>query len=84
MQKLFYYADEHIKQCDWTDFALLKLCMFALGLLFGSRLCDKTKGFWRFLATILFFVTFIPQMFKFLLTVHVCKETERRHNEVFR
>lgn len=31
MKKLFTYADEYIKESDWQDLAMLKLCLGALG-----------------------------------------------------
>lgn len=36
MRYLFDLADQYIRECDWKDLALLKLCLCAMGILLGA------------------------------------------------
>lgn len=84
MKKLFYYADEYIKRCTWTDLALLKICLLALGLLIGARLTGGLKVLGQLLAIVLFTATFIVLIATFLFTIHGCNHKGKGHDyEVF-
>lgn len=82
MKKLFYLADEYIKGCTWTDLALLKICLLALGLLIGAKLTGGWKVFCQLLAIILFVATFIVLIASFILFIHDSKY-KGHHDEVF-
>ena len=42
MRYLFDLADQYIRECDWKDLALLKLCLCAMGILLGAA----APGLW--------------------------------------
>ena len=41
MRPLFDAADRYLKACTWKDMALLKFCLFGMGLLVGALLPKK-------------------------------------------
>ena len=53
MKNLFAIADEYLRQSDWRDLALIKFCLFSMGVLAGV------------LAAATFVVTYLPLMAKF-------------------
>ena len=40
---LFTSADRYLRASDWKDIALIKLCLFAIGLLAGMQVRDSDK-----------------------------------------
>lgn len=69
MKFLFSYADEYLHRCTWKDMALLKFCLFSMGLLAGMQVLKKDKKRVRMAASIVFVLTYIPLMMKFLEVV---------------
>lgn len=65
MKKLFTYADDYIRESDWQDLAMLKLCLGALGVLIGLSLPEEKKKTGALFAAGVFTATYIPQMAKF-------------------
>ena len=65
MKKLFDAANGYIKTCDWKDMALIKFCLFSIGLMLGSFVSPKNKKTVFFLALAVFVATYIPSMTKF-------------------
>lgn len=63
---LFTSADRYLRASDWKDIALIKLCLFAIGLLAGMQVRDSDKKVVRAGAAALFVVTYIPLMSKFI------------------
>lgn len=65
MKWLFDGADRFCAQCSWKDFALVKFCLCAIGVIIGVLLpvSVKTAAFW--IALIVFIVTYIILMTKF-------------------
>ena len=61
MKKLFCYADMYLQKSDWKDMAMLKFCLFSIGLLVGMRIPEEHKK-----------KTGIAAMFIFLLTYQGC------------
>ena len=49
-------------QSTWKDFALLKLCLCAIGIMIGIRVPKEHKKSVKTLARIVFLVTYIPLM----------------------
>lgn len=45
MKNLFAIADVYIRQSDWRDLALIKFCLFSMGVLAGV-LVPKTEESW--------------------------------------
>ena len=66
MKKLFDYANEYLKKIDMTDMALIKFCLIAIGILIGIHIPAKNKKKAGIIALIVFTLTFLPVMMKFL------------------
>lgn len=66
MKKFFALADQYIQESDWRMLAALKFCLFSMGVLVGSCLTAKAKTPVRILCGLVFWVTYIPLMTKFL------------------
>lgn len=73
MKKLFDYADKFIRRSTWKDFALLKFCLFAIGVLAGMQIPEKNRKTARVASAVVFTVTYIPLMAKFL-SAGICKD----------
>lgn len=69
MKQLFTYADRYIKQSTWKDFALLKFCLFAMGVLVGIQIPEKNKKHAGIISAIVFAATYIPLMAKFVSVI---------------
>lgn len=65
MKKLFCYADRYIKKSDWKDLAMLKFCLFSMGILAGMRIPGKSRKQAGWIAAAVFVATYIPLMAKF-------------------
>ena len=66
MNKLFDSAEKYLAESDWKDLALLKFCLFSMGALTGTHIAYKNKKAANIIAGIIFIVTYIPQMMKFI------------------
>ena len=66
MRPLFDAADRYLKACTWKDMALLKFCLFGMGLLVGALLPKKQSKAAAGIGAALFTATYIPLMAKFL------------------
>ena len=66
MRPLFDAADRYLKACTWKDMALLKFCLFGMGLLVGALLPKKQSKAAACIGAALFTATYIPLMAKFL------------------
>lgn len=64
MKSLFDYADKYLKRSDWKDLALIKFCLFSMGILAGTWIPEKKKDIARIIAAIVFTATYIPLMAK--------------------
>ena len=60
MKQLFYYADKYIQQSTWKDFALLKFCLFAMGVLVGIHIPQKNRKPVGIAAVAVFAATYSP------------------------
>ncbi len=69
MKELFHYADKYIRQSTWKDFALLKFCLFAMGVLVGIHIPEKNRKPVGIAAVAVFAATYIPLMSKFASVV---------------
>ena len=43
MKCLFSCANQYVKESDWKDFALVKLCLCAIGVMIGLAIPKKKK-----------------------------------------
>ena len=69
MKCLFSCANQYVKESDWKDFALVKLCLCAIGVMIGLAIPKKKKKMPLLIAAIVFIATYIPLMTKFLRIV---------------
>ena len=69
MKCLFSCANQYVKESDWKDFALVKLCLCAIGVMIGLAVPKKKKKMPLQIAAIVFIATYIPLMTKFLRIV---------------
>ncbi len=74
MKKLFYYANQYIKKSSWKDLALIKFCLFSMGILAGISIPEKRKERAGIIAAFVFTVTYIPLMMKFISVVREKEE----------
>lgn len=69
MNNLFGYADKYLQKSDWKDIALLKFCLFSMGvlmgILIGRRWPKKNRKAAVMAAMLVFIGTYIPLMTKF-------------------
>jgi len=66
MKNLFDRANRLIRQLSWKEFAVLKLCLLALGLLLGLQIGERWKKPTGILAGIVFIGAYLPLMIRFL------------------
>lgn len=66
MKKLFCYAEKYIAKSDWKDFAMLKFCLFSMGILAGMQIPKRNRKQAGWIAAAVFTGTYIPLMAKFL------------------
>ena len=66
MKRIFASANEFVRESDWKDLAVLKLCLLSLGLLAGMQIAERCKKGVRIAASIVFTLTYIPLMVKYL------------------
>jgi uncharacterized membrane protein YoaK (UPF0700 family) len=78
VKKLFDAADRYVAQSNWKDFALVKFCLCAIGVIIGVLLPQsvKTAAFW--VALVVFVITYIVLMTKFF-RVLLSAPTEENH-----
>ena len=69
MKKLFCYADRYIKKSDWKDLAMIKFCLFSMGILAGMRIPEKNRKQAGWIVAAVFAVTYIPLMAKFFSVI---------------
>ena len=65
MKKLFESADRYLQESDWKDLALIKFCLFSMGLLIGMQLPKKFHKAVKIGAAVVFVGTYIPLMVKY-------------------
>ncbi len=76
MKRLFASADEFLRESGWRDLALVKLCLFSMGLLAGLQVTERRRKRVRIAASAVFLLTYVPLMAKFLgILTEECRET---------
>jgi len=66
--KLFQIADRYCKESNWKTLALLKICLFSIGLMAGTLLPRNKKNTALGIGAAAFLATYIPLMGKFFRT----------------
>ncbi|MCM1441565.1 MAG: permease of phosphate ABC transporter [Roseburia sp.] len=64
MKKLLGLGNQYAKESDWTDFALVKFCLCAMGIMIGTQIPQKHKKVAVGIAACVFIATYIPLMAK--------------------
>jgi len=64
MNKLFELGNRYAKNSDWKDFALVKFCLCAMGVLIGVSLPGKNKRVIQAVAGTVFGATYFVLMRK--------------------
>ena len=77
MKRLFDSADEFLRRSSWKDLAVLKICLLSLGFLFGTRVPRKRRLGARLLARLVFVLTCIPLMGKYIAVLVGMNSRER-------
>lgn len=78
MKFLFRSADAYLRQCDWRDLALVKFCLFSMGVIAGIALPPKAKKPAIAAAAAVFVATYIPLMAKYgKIVAGMLKSTEQ-------
>lgn len=76
MKRLFASADEFLRESGWRDLALVKFCLFSMGLLAGLQVTERRRKRVRIAASAVFLLTYVPLMAKFLgILSEECRET---------
>ena len=60
MKKLLDFGNRYARQSTWKDFALVKLCLFSMGLIVGALVCDPYKKAVIGVSICVFAATYIP------------------------
>lgn len=78
MKFLFNSADVYLRQSDWRDLALIKFCLFSMGVIAGILLPSKAKRPAVAAAAAVFAATYIPLMVKYgKIVAGLLKNTEQ-------
>ena len=64
MDKLFDFGNRYARESTWKDFALVKFCLFSMGLAAGTQIPEKHKKKAIKTAACVFAATYIPLMTK--------------------
>jgi hypothetical protein len=64
MDKLFDFGNRYARESTWKDFALVKFCLFSMGLAAGTQIPEKHKKKAIRTAACVFAATYIPLMTK--------------------
>jgi hypothetical protein len=76
MNKLLDYSTEFIKQSDWKELALIKVCLCAVGVMWGMALPKKVHKPAAFTVVVVFTATYLPLMLKLLRIMDVLKSKD--------
>ena len=66
MKNLLAFGDRYAKQSTWKDFALVKLCLFSMGLVVGTLVSEQYKRAVIIVAICVFAATYIPLIVKMI------------------
>ena len=75
MKNIFELGNEYAKKSSWKDFALLKLCLCAIGIVIGTNVPPQYKKTVTRVSAAVFIATYIPLMTKvFKIMLHYSTE----------
>lgn len=64
MKFFFEIGDRFMQKSDWRDMALVKFCLFAMGVIVGCLLPQKSRKLSIAAAAAVFAATYVPLMTK--------------------
>ena len=67
MKKLLEFGNRYARESTWKDFALVKFCLFSMGLVAGIFVPEKHKKAAIGVSAAVFAATYIPLMTKVFL-----------------
>lgn len=83
MRNLFELGNKYAKESDWKDFALLKFCLCAIGIVIGTQVSPKHKKTVICASVAVFIATCIPFMTKvFKIMMHDSAEIKNTSAEL--
>ena len=76
MKRLFHYADKYLEKSNWKDLAMVKFCLFSMGIMVGMQLPKEKKKYAWIGAVAIFVLTYVILMAKFLgIVMENCEST---------
>ena len=81
MKQLFDCARRYLVKSDWKDLAMIKLCVFSVGILAGTYIVGEAKGVVRIIALVVFVMTMIPIMIKLFSVIRSKDEESNQGKE---
>ncbi len=66
LRKWLDYGDAYLERSNWRDMALIKICLFALGVLVGTHIAPQHRKGVGVVALFVFVLSYIPLMRKFV------------------
>ena len=69
MRKLLDYGDQFAKESTWKDFALVKMCLCAAGVMWGIATPKKAQKPVAFIAMLIFITTYVPLILRVLRVI---------------
>ena len=63
--KLFDIANKYCKESDWKILAMVKFCLFSMGIMVGVLLPDRFRNVALIIFGVIFIATYVPLMSKF-------------------
>lgn len=79
MKNLFELGNQYARESDWKDFALLKFCLCAMGIVIGTQVTPKYKKTVIWASVGVFIATYIPLMAK-VYRIMIRNDTEISNN----
>lgn len=64
MKKLLAFGNRYASESSWKDYALVKLCLFSMGVMAGTRIPEKHKKKAIKASLCIFAATYVPLMTK--------------------
>ncbi|MGN1054367.1 MAG: hypothetical protein ACI4WM_00310 [Erysipelotrichaceae bacterium] len=77
MNNIFKTADRYVKESDWKDLAMLKICLCGMGMVIGSALAPRYKREVMVAGSTMFALTYVPLMTKF---IGICIDERSKNN----
>ena len=73
MKKMLAFGDRYAKQSTWKDFAMVKLCLFSMGVVVGTLVSEQYRKVAVGISICVFAATYIPLIVK---TIRVARERD--------